>query len=42
MFSPIIRSKKNNIVSDTKRIIETHVAARRYKNYYKTINKIIQ
>ena len=34
MFSLIIRSQGNDIVSATKEIIETHVAAKIYYNYF--------
>ena len=37
MFSPIMRSQENNIVSSTKVIIETHIAARCYYKYPKRI-----
>ena len=33
IFCPLSRSQENNIVSDTKAIIETHVAEKRYYNY---------
>ena len=39
MFSPIIRSQENDIVSVNKAIIETHVVARCHKNYSRRIIK---
>ena len=38
-FFPIIRSQVNDIVSDTKAIIETHVAVKLYYNYTEKIIK---
>ena len=40
--STIIKSQGNNTVSSNKSIIETHIAARRYKNYSQKRIKIIQ
>ena len=39
MFSPIIRIQENDIVSDTKAIIKSHVEAKRYYNYYETSDR---
>ena len=39
MFSPIKMSQENDLVSVTKAIIETHVAAKRYPNYSERIIK---
>ena len=40
--SPIIRSQGHNLVSATKAITETNLAARRYKNYSDQVVKILQ
>ena len=40
MFSPIMRSQENDIVSVTKVIIETHSAMKQYSNYYERKIKI--
>ena len=40
--SPIIRNQENNIVSTTKAIMETHLAARRYYNYSEGTIKRLQ
>ena len=41
MYSPIMRSQENDIVSSIKAILETHVAVRRYYNYSERIVRII-
>ena len=40
MFSPIMRIQENDIVSGTKAIIESHVEAQRYYNYYDTSDRL--
>ena len=40
MFSTIIKSQENDIVSATKALIETHVAAKRYYNNSERIIKM--
>ena len=37
MFSTIIRSQENDIVSDTKAVIETQVETKHYYKYYERI-----
>ena len=39
MFSPVMKTQENNIVSATKAILETHIAAKRFHNYPEKIIK---